>query len=106
MLDIVEYAERVATYLDGRELRDLEAQAMLNDAVERCVAVITEAVIRLGPQRLGVIAPDVPFHAVRNLGNLLRHAYWRIDPSIIWKTVKEDVPKLAEACRRALANAD
>jgi uncharacterized protein with HEPN domain len=103
MLDILEYSERVATYLHGREYRDLERQAMLQDAVERCVAIITEAVIRLGPERLSVIAPDVPFHAVRNLGNMLRHAYRSIDPHLIWKTVTEDVPPLAEACRRALS---
>jgi uncharacterized protein with HEPN domain len=106
MLDIIEYADRIAGYVEGRELDDFETDAMLYDAVERCVAVITEAVIRLGPERLPAIAPDVPFHAVKSLGNLLRHAYRRIDPAVIWKTVKEDVPALSEACRHALGAED
>lgn len=75
---------------------------MLYDAVERCTAIITEAVIRLGPDRMKQVAPEVPFHAVKALGNQLRHAYKRIDPSLIWKTVSEDVPALRAACVAAL----
>lgn len=102
LLDIIEYADRVAGHLAGRSFADFQTDGMLCDAVERCVAIITEAVIRLGPERLATIAPAVPFHAVRSLGNLLRHAYRRIDPALVWKTATEDVPALRAACAAAL----
>jgi len=102
MFDIVEYSDRVVGYVEGRSVEDFDTDTMLYDAVERCVAIITEAVIRLGPERLATIAPAVPFHAVKSLGNLLRHGYRRVDPALIWKTVTEDVPALRSACAAAV----
>jgi len=28
------------------------------------------------------------------MGNILRHSYHRVDDSIVWDTVKEDLPEL------------
>jgi uncharacterized protein with HEPN domain len=40
------------------------------------------------------------------MGNILRHSYHRVDDSIVWRTVKEDLPELrsiVEKLLRALA---
>jgi len=34
---------------------------------------------------------------IAGIGNILRHDYQRVDGSIIWKAVKDDVPSLKEA---------
>lgn len=103
LLDIVEYSDRIADHLQGYSAADFAQEKMLYDAVERCVAIVTEAAIRLGPDRLRQVAPEVPFHAIKALGNQLRHTYRRIDPALIWKTVTEDVPALRSACIAALS---
>ena len=76
---------------------------MTVDAVERCLARITEAAIRIGPERMDEISPGLPMQQVRGLGNLLRHAYFVIDHGTIWSTIKDSLPPLREACERALA---
>ena len=40
---------------------------------------------------------DVRWKDIAGIGNILRHDYQRIDASIIWKAVKDDLPPLKEA---------
>jgi uncharacterized protein with HEPN domain len=103
ILDIIDYAERIAVYIKGRSYDDFTSDTMFRDAVERCLLVITEAAIRLGPEHMAAIAPETPLHVLRGLGNALRHAYHKLHVPLIWRTATIDVPDLADACRRALA---
>ena len=72
------------------------------DAVERCLQRITEAVIKIGPERMAEISPTTPVDAVRGLGNMLRHDYDGVDLGIIWRTVRESLPELRTDCLRLL----
>jgi uncharacterized protein with HEPN domain len=45
---------------------------------------------------------DVPWRQIRDLGNLLRHAYDKVDLEIIWHTITDDLPPLKAAVLRAL----
>lgn len=100
--DIVENATRVASYVDGMDFDRFAADHMVRDAVERCIERITEAAVRLGPERLARIAPQTVLHQVRGLGNLLRHEYDRVNVRVIWNTVTTDLPPLRAACEAAL----
>lgn len=40
---------------------------------------------------------DVRWKDIAGIGNILRHDYQRVDASIIWKAVKDDLPPLKEA---------
>jgi len=40
------------------------------------------------------LASDQPWQSIRSLGNVLRHAYDGVDPSIIWKIVQDDLAHL------------
>jgi uncharacterized protein with HEPN domain len=102
LLDIVENAQYVADYLNGMNFQQFVESRMAVDAIERCLQRITEAVIRIGEQRMAAIAAEVPFHALRGLGNRLRHEYDMIDHEIIFAAAVHDVPRLAERCRVAL----
>ena len=102
LLDIVENAQYVADYLNGMGIKQFAGSRMTVDAIERCLQRITEAVIRIGEERMAAVAPEVPFHALRGLGNRLRHEYDMIDHEIIFAAAVNDVPRLAERCRAAL----
>jgi len=41
---------------------------------------------------------------IRAMGNWLRHEYDRIDLSLVWRTVKADLPVLEASVLRALSN--
>jgi len=102
LLDIVEYAERIEGYLHERSLDEFKSETMIRDAVERCILVITEAAVRLGSERMAKLAPDVPLHALRAMGNILRHGYDRTNARLTWETATRDIPALRAACVEAL----
>jgi uncharacterized protein with HEPN domain len=100
--DIITNIDRINTYIGGMSFADFSADPTRVDAVERCLQRITEAVIKVGPQRMAEIAPDFPVAAVRGLDNLLRHDYDRVSLQIIHATVTDRLPSLRSWCVRAL----
>ncbi len=71
-------------------------------AVERKLLVISEAAIRLGKDA-EVRCPDLPWGEIRGIGNWLRHQYDAVELSVVWKTVRDDLPPLRAAVMRTLA---
>lgn len=100
---IVENSDRIADYIAGMDFDAFSRHRMTIDAVERCLARITEASVRIGETAMNEIAPDVPMHVLRGFGNALRHDYDRIDLATIWATVNNDLRSLRAACEQALA---
>jgi hypothetical protein len=47
--------------------------------------------------RLEAQHKNVRWKDIAGIGNILRHDYQRVDASIIWKAVKDDLPPLKEA---------
>ena len=73
------------------------------DAVERCLERIIEAAVKIGVYRMSEIAPAIELHALRSMGNLLRHSYDLIDLKTIYITVTDRLPELINAARHALS---
>ncbi len=70
-----------------------ETDWLLRNAVERGIEIISEASRHLDPA-LAAMHPDVPWRRVADIGNWLRHAYERVDPSLIWFIVVDEFPAL------------
>jgi uncharacterized protein with HEPN domain len=100
--DIVDNIDRIESHLDSMNFATFSNDTKTIDAVERCLQRLTEAVIKIGEERMAVIAPDLPVGAVRGLGNVLRHDYDQIDLNGIWNTVMDRLPDLRQACVAAL----
>lgn len=96
----------MAGYVEGLSFEQFQASSMVQDAVERCLARITEAAIRAGDEVMASVAQDVPTHVYRGFGNALRHDYDQIDLQTIWLTALKDLLRLAEACRAILSSED
>lgn len=100
--DIVDNVERIKRYARGLDFPGLIAHEMALDAVERCLARISEAAVKLGDdaERL---CPSLPWHGIRRLGNYLRHEYERIDRERLWTIISQDLEPLKAACIQAIA---
>ena len=70
-------------------------------AVERCLAIISEAAVKLDSLAED-LAPEISWHDIRGIGNRLRHSYDEIDEKVIWAAITNDVPVLLTACQAAL----
>lgn len=69
---------------------------MLLDSVVRQLAIIGEAVAHL-PSDITDRHPDIPWRGVKGMRLWLDHEYHRVDPDVVWRTVDERLPALAEA---------
>ena len=99
--DIIENIERIQGYVHGLDQADFAHDSRTYDAVERCLERICEAAVRLGDDAAALM-PEQPWDEIRGTGNWLRHAYHRVDSTLIWDTVERDLPKLLREARSAL----
>lgn len=100
--DIIENIDKIDGYVAGMDFDAFTADAKTVDAVERCLQRITEAVIKIGPERMADISPRTPVDVVRGLGNALRHDYDLIDLGTIWRTIQTSLPELRGDCVQAV----
>ena len=99
--DILEAIDLIELILHDMTFESYQTDLKTKSAVERQLQVMTEAAIRLGGDA-EQIAPGPDWEGFRRMGNLLRHAYHRIDDQIIWNTVKDELPIMREAALKAL----
>jgi uncharacterized protein with HEPN domain len=102
LLDIIENIEAIPGYVAGMTFEAYVSDRKTVDAVERCIQRITEAMIKIGSDRMAQIEPGIALKEVSGLGNILRHAYDVVDPRIIWSMTEEQFPALLSACRNAV----
>jgi len=50
--------------------------------------------------------PDIDWRGMLDFGNRLRHAYHRIEPSILWQIAKHDLPPLKAFVERVVRKAE
>jgi uncharacterized protein with HEPN domain len=47
--------------------------------------------------------PDLPWHDIASIGNVLRHEYYAIERAVLWRIATEDLQPLAAAVDALLA---
>ena len=102
MLDAIKVIRDV---IQGLDLATYEAPQSVGQrrAVERCIEIVSEASRHL-PIDLIDQHPEVPWRAIRDIGNVLRHGYAHVDNKMIWKVASSDVLDLEPALHRILAS--
>lgn len=71
------------------------------DAVVRRLEIIGEASRRLSDQGRASL-PELPWHAMVSMRNLMIHEYDGVDYTMVWKTVKNDLPPLVKLLEKRL----
>jgi uncharacterized protein with HEPN domain len=100
--DILQAAEWIGEYVAGTDFDDLVSDHMRFNAVVRALEVIGEAARGL-PEDIRRELPGVPWREIIGMRNVLVHAYFAVDPDVVWSAATEQVPPLAVAVARRLA---
>ncbi|HEX5933897.1 MAG TPA: HepT-like ribonuclease domain-containing protein [Pseudorhizobium sp.] len=101
--DILENALAILEYTDGLQLSDYLADRKTRDACERCLARISEAAVKLD----AFAEETFPAHnwtGIRNIGNILRHEYDRVETIGIWDVIAINLQPLVRDIEKALAS--
>jgi uncharacterized protein with HEPN domain len=71
-------------------------------SAERGLLIISEAAKSL-PDELIAAYPQVEWHAIRAIGNVLRHDYEQIEARRLWVIVTRELPKLHQLVAEMIA---
>lgn len=94
--DILDAIARIEQFTQAKSFEDFLAEPMLRDAVERNVERISEASRHL-PEATTASHGEVPWRAVADVGNVLRHGYDDVDDRQTWRVADRDLEPLKSA---------
>lgn len=92
---------RVREILADGDSEALSDGSLVRLAYERLLEILSESCRHI-PQALKDTEPDVPWRQIADLGNVLRHAYRKIDPNDLWAIYTKDLDPLEAALDRLL----
>jgi uncharacterized protein with HEPN domain len=99
--DILEAAAEIPPFTAGMGLAAFAADAKTRKAVTADFAVMGEAARHVLSDVVSA-NPEIPWQAMRDLRNLVVHAYFSVEPAILWQTIREDLPGLVAALESLL----
>jgi uncharacterized protein with HEPN domain len=99
---MLDAADRVLSYIEGRGQADFHATPLLQDGVIRQIQVLGEAAKKLSPE-LRDAESQVPWKRVTGMREKLVHDYMGVDLHAVWLTATRDVPLLREQINEIVA---
>jgi uncharacterized protein with HEPN domain len=101
---ILEAISQIQSYCEDIDEVSFLTNRMIQDAVIRNFEVIGEAsknVERVAPEFVAA-HPDLPLAFAYDMRNLLAHGYYKVDVSVVWKTIEGDLPHLKQQVTTAM----
>jgi len=93
LTDIGDAIERIERYVTGLSRDAFVNDRLRRDAVERCIEIISEASRRV-PEDLKARHPMIPWARIAAIGNVFRHEYDEVSPTLVWEVVSMHLPTL------------
>jgi uncharacterized protein with HEPN domain len=93
LLDILQSAELIRTFVSDMDQTAFEIDLKTQDAVIRRIEVIGEAVRRLSLE-FRASYPNIPWQQIAGMRSKLIHEYDRVDLVAVWEVAQHDIPTL------------
>ncbi|MEV4181311.1 DUF86 domain-containing protein [Streptosporangium canum] len=104
LVDIVEAARKIASYLEGVSPEVWAADSMRRDAVIWQLSIIGEAVGGISDETRAS-TPEIPWKLIRGMRNNVVHRYFSVDWKIVHSAATVNVPELERQVRDLLQHA-
>ncbi len=105
LVHILAAIDTIQSALANKQIEDMTGDLMLRLAVERSFEIICEASRRI-PDDVKARHPEIDWQGMVDFGNELRHAYHRVEPSILWETAQRDLPPLKAFVERVIRESE
>lgn len=92
--DVRQAAQKVETFVQGRDLNDYLLDPMLRSAVERQFEIIGEALNQLSKAAPHIAARIPDLSRAVAMRNVLIHGYAQVDNAAVWRTLQDNLPAL------------
>ena len=99
--DMLENANRAMQFTEGMNFETISKDEKTIYAVIRAVEIIGEATRNI-PEEVRAKYPEIPWRDASNMRNKLVHRYFGINVEVIWQTLNEDLPMLADALQEII----
>ena len=103
LADMLDFGEQIATFVKAKSEADYLSDVMMQRAVERCFAVIGEALTALRRSDPATAQSLTDWRSIISFRNVLIHAYGGIDQQRTWRIIEEGLPVLLREVRALLA---
>lgn len=103
--DIALALDRIDRYTQGLTFDTFSADEMRVDAVVRNLETLGEAVKHL-PDDIRALAPETPWAQIAGLRDVLTHAYFSVNLTLIWDIVSHDAPDLRPVVSQLIARVE
>lgn len=101
---VLDALARIQQYTGAINESEFKANRLIQDAVLRNLEVLGEAchnIHKTAPE-FAERHPDLPLTAAYQMRNAIAHGYFKVDLSIVWRTVTRDLPPLTALFQQAL----
>jgi uncharacterized protein with HEPN domain len=105
MEDIVESCDKILSYTSEMSFEVFAADDRTYDAVLLNLQIIGESVKNL-PQEVRDRSPDVEWRKIAGLRDIIAHAYFQIEGSIIWDIVQTKIEHLGRSIEQILSSGE
>jgi uncharacterized protein with HEPN domain len=103
--DIFEEMERAERFVENVDFLDIMDDDKTLYACIRSLEIIGEAVKRI-PEDFRDKYKEIPWKDMAGMRDILIHDYLGINTDVIWKTIKEDIPKVKPIFKKMLKELD
>lgn len=105
LADIEAACKKILEFTSNSTIETLRSDAMRADAVMMNLLIIGEAVKNV-PDDIKHRQPEVSWKKITGLRDIIVHAYFAINWTIIWDIVQNHIPSLLEAIQKLLRESD
>ncbi len=100
--DILDAMESIEVFVRGMDQEAFQKDDKTASAVIRKFEIIGEATKQL-PDQICRQHPEVPWAEMAGMRDRLIHGYFGVDYELVWRTIKERIPKVKPQIQRVLA---
>lgn len=104
--DIRKAIQELRSYTSGLSLAEYLEDGRTRRAVERCLEIAGEALIRIRRSNESFLNDLPAASKLIGLRNIIAHEYGDVDDSIVWRVVEEHLPSFADDLKKLINRLD